>query len=435
MRLAADQFNTHLRGKLAEAGANVKPRQPGDADFSDRALVQFPNGWPADDAGLNDWMDYLFAGLWVGTLREAVALPQGVVSFPWPPTNEGSTLGLFGQMCQLLRARGLQLQARGEQVESLAMFRLALDAMRQLRHRTSVFQYQYLTVIEMNILRTLPLWAAKAVGRPDLLREALALLREHESALPPLTETIETAYLTARQRNIFTDPRESHFSLDLQMMAYFTPWEQDRSDRILNMMFAGWMRAAKLDFRTAVNAAESVGLPPRANPPLQAWLPAEGGAAGRRERDKLRDLLSTNQDLAAYGCPDYIFAREPHTLAHWRAAQIQIALLLYEKEQGRPAERLADLVPAILPDVPIDPFDGKAPFLYRVSKGEQITMHPDWPKEVGVVAVAPGRGVVWSVSTDLVDNGGLRDGGYWQGFGRGQQGYDLIFVVPRPAKK
>jgi hypothetical protein len=430
MRLASDQFGKHVDDKQLFARDPAANPRFTDGTYYSRALDASASDWPAADAGFNDWMDEVFSGEWFRTLRAAVALPPGIVSLPWPPTSSVSSYPQFAQIGALLRARGLQLQARGMQDESFAMFRLALDTSRHLRPRTCVWQYHTVTGIELNVLRTLPLWAAKVGDRPDLLRQALVMLREGESALPPLAETIETEYVTELQRPLINpDPKESRFSRELREMAHFTPWERERFDHIYNTMFAGWLRTANLSYRTSLTRAEALGRPTPPDALLLAWLPAENDPDGARQREKLRQLLSTEHDLQYVGLPDFVFSREPYTLTHWRATQLQIALLLYEKEHGRPAERLADLMPAILPAVPIDPFDGGAPFHYRVSQGERIAMQPGRGDDDGMVAVEPGQGVVWSVSTDLVHDGGVRNCNSL-GFGRGPPGLDLIFLVP-----
>src|SRR5207249_122669 len=63
------------------------------------------------------------------------------------------------------------------------------------------------------------------------------------------------------------------------------------------------------------------------------------------------------------------------SLCRVRATRMQVALALYQAKHGRAAASLDDLVPALLPDVPEDPF-ARRPFRYRVSKGELLM----WPR-------------------------------------------------------
>src|SRR5262249_32967936 len=138
------------------------------------------------------------------------------------------------------------------------------------------------------------------------------------------------------------------------------------------------------------------------------------------------------------------------------AAQLRVALRLYQAEQGRPAERLTQLVPRYLSDVPRDPFDDQ-PFRYRLSRGEEIRWpeEPKPPKEPpepvalahGAAAALPGalepvnptrkvpagQGVLWSIGEDGHDDGGVRQAE--RDTGRTQHGEDIIFLVPLPARK
>ena len=53
------------------------------------------------------------------------------------------------------------------------------------------------------------------------------------------------------------------------------------------------------------------------------------------------------------------------------AADVAIAVERYRREDGRPPEKLRQLVPKFLPQVPIDPFDGQ-PLRYVVREDEYI---------------------------------------------------------------
>jgi len=71
--------------------------------------------------------------------------------------------------------------------------------------------------------------------------------------------------------------------------------------------------------------------------------------------------------------------------AHQRIFQVSLALHMFWQEHGRYPETLSDLVPRYLPTVPKDPFDGK-PLRYRRDKNGFR---------------------VWSIGTDLKDDGGV----------------------------
>jgi hypothetical protein len=105
------------------------------------------------------------------------------------------------------------------------------------------------------------------------------------------------------------------------------------------------------------------------------------------------------------------------------AARQAVALGLYQIEEGRPAQKLQDLVPKYLPTgLPTDPYSGQE-YRYRISAGEDI----------GLAGRArPGQGVIWSTGPDGVDHGGHFHGGRLDDddarWSRGT--FDLVTVVP-----
>ncbi len=421
MQLAANQFDKFFNKDFDPTSYLAASRSRAvDKDYSNRAFGALTSGWPAADPQLNAWMDRAFSGEWLKTLREAAALPPAAVRFSESGGSDTPYLA-FWHIRRLLCARGLQLQARGEHGEAFAMFRLAFDAERRLRFRTLPWNYLNSVDTERLMLQGLSVWAGNAGDQSEYLREAVRMLRENELALPPLVETIEAGYKDATSR------------VQRFLPGQLAPWEWERWNRVVNWLFAGWKRTATLDYRTAVGLAAPPGTPTPPSTLLEAWVPPLPQADVARDREKLRRAVGGNTESLVWWISDEMFSEEFRTLACWRAARLQIALLLFEHEHGKPAERLADLVPTILPELPLDPFNGEQ-FRYRVSKGEHIFSQLIWPFDRGDEA-APGQGVIWSVSTNLVDDGGVKNGGYFQGFGLGPPGLDLIFLVPRPAKK
>ncbi len=86
------------------------------------------------------------------------------------------------------------------------------------------------------------------------------------------------------------------------------------------------------------------------------------------------------------------------------AADAAIAVELYRRRHGKLPERLEDLVPDFLPQVPTDPFDGQ-PLKYVVREEEYL---------------------IYSVGPDRVDNGGTADPE------RADFEPDMVFRVRRP---
>jgi hypothetical protein len=90
---------------------------------------------------------------------------------------------------------------------------------------------------------------------------------------------------------------------------------------------------------------------------------------------------------AAMMVPAFHNARAKHleTIAELRATRIVLAIDLYEREHKKPPEKLADLVPAFLPDVPMDPFaNDTEPLQYEPSEASfQIrSKGKDWKNDL-----------------------------------------------------
>ena len=90
--------------------------------------------------------------------------------------------------------------------------------------------------------------------------------------------------------------------------------------------------------------------------------------------------------LARTSWPPYdsLLAKRCQADAHLAGARLVVACVRYERAHGQLPDDLSELVPALLPEVPIDPYDGK-PFRYVRSNA-----------------------LVYAVGQDLVDSGGSR---------------------------
>ncbi|NQT17529.1 MAG: hypothetical protein HQ582_32540 [Planctomycetes bacterium] len=100
---------------------------------------------------------------------------------------------------------------------------------------------------------------------------------------------------------------------------------------------------------------------------------------------------------------DIVFHITARGVAMNDAADAAIAVELYRRQHGKLPERLEELVPDFLPQVPTDPFDGQ-PLRYVVREEEYV---------------------IYSVGTDRVDNGGTGDPEY------GDTRPDSVFRVRR----
>lgn len=313
----------------------------------------------------------------------------------------------------LLTAWALKLQARGDEEAALDRLVTVLALSRHLRHQAPALAYLEGVEVERVALGGLEHWLTRLGRRPDLLRRALDQLTRHESEAPPVSEALATEYL--RCRTALGNSTGGRLSGEMESMVMQTPWEAGRARRLVDAVFAGRRRLAEAGYV----------VPPSDDTQLADWLPDQGGAT----RERLGRLLGSSWLGGAVPVTAPLQRAAMLASCRVRAARLQVALILYQCEHGQAAPSLEALVPALLPELPDDPFAHES-FRYRVSKGERIA----WPRAVAaggmefVRDVQAGQGVLWSVGPDGSDDGGTRQ---WDKDAKGGTGRDVIFLVPR----
>jgi hypothetical protein len=432
--------------------------QPIDADlkFDSQGQQVLRRGWPAGESELGHWLDQIFAppfrDTWYKPLDEAADLPLGVVEDPRQtgihiPRDRWTNAPLLND---ILAVRGLQMQARGQPRVFVDHLRIGLALARHLQHLAPPHVAHLGRQAEHTWIPALDRWLEKLAGHPELLKEALAILTRHEAESPDPQEAAHAGYYIALKSLEETpelllaieighlpheDPKMRQAEIDAAALLWRIPWEQERHERILRV-------ALQTDRRQRRDPVRWGGIA------LGMVLPSLSGQAQPWTKREVADL---------------------------HAAQLKVALRLYQAENGRPARTLAVLVPRYLPSVPADPFDAQA-FRYRLSNGERL----DWPDGLQAggpgVALPPGgrfpppggppmidamqglfegrmagaqeeipaapplppgrlvrkgQGILWCVGEDGHDDGGRRQA--ISGFGSGA-GEDVIYLVPPPPK-
>jgi ABC-type transport system involved in multi-copper enzyme maturation permease subunit len=399
------------------------PPQPlAQSERKQRDAEVLEHGWPAKDRELVVRLDKLYAGEWPTLLKQAADLPtspfddvrNATFLEPIPATTYSSDVAVA------LALRGLQRQAAGDDEAYVENLRIGLALSRSLRDRTFPVDLVFGRIIEGTLLKGLDRWLEKLHGKPDLIRQALALLSRH------LDETVDDGKdLEAISALLGQNTLDIPLSLDQVLsfgggltwqngisiqdqwvqnaVACLAPWEQARLVRIFRLKNFGdrqqqnWLADRENELGTHVQFGSNDSL---------------------TNRDRLRNL-----------------AKQPGELCVARAMQLKLALRWFQADNGKPAENLDNLVPKYLPSIPLDPYDGE-PFRYRLSRGEEIV----WPTDANAKPepephtrkIPPGQGVLWSVGKDKVDNGGHRQTSSTKG--ETLPGEDRIFLVPLPPK-
>jgi hypothetical protein len=400
----------------APAGMGVVRARPAVPALGSRDDVSgvIEHGWKAATPEFQRWLDKMTADPWTATLTEGARMPPGVLIHPTTEATRGRTEAADCRRAgEVLTARALWNQARGSDAVALDQLVTVLALSRHLRHQAPGYAYLEGVETERIALVGLNHWLEGPGRQPKLLRRALDELKNHESAAPPVGEALAVEYMRFRGELDRNRGNVGPMNGQIGSLLVQVPWEAERAWRLTEAVFAGRRRLAE--------AGEVV--PLADNTVLADWLPEQGGAS----RERLEGLVASSWLADSLPVTAPLQRAAQMGLCRVRAARLLVALALYQAEHGKAAASLDDLVPALLPELPEDPFAHQA-FRYRVSQGERIA----WRRrlvgggEEFVRPVPAGQGILWSVGPDGTDEGGARQ---WDG--TGGVGQDVIFLVPR----
>jgi hypothetical protein len=385
-------------------------------------------------------------GPWLDRMAEVVRLPVGVIQSP-PSRGQAPVMDhLPGCQTMADRLRALSRAALGIREPRAAWECLTriLALSRTLRNKAPLKSYLVGLELEESALAGLDEWLASPGPSPGLVRNVLDELNRHAALTPPPLDCLQTeCYRSGGQVD---DPTSWTFysgsekggrvrekwlaggiALSLDM-----PWEKERKRRLWRVVWAGFFRGLQTPYwQLPETSAEPRAEKESTRRILQGWLPAADGEPGSSVTpERLGRLLDASWVSDEQLFPPVVRLRSAATRARWRldSARLAVALALYRLRERKPAATLKDLVPRYLPELPVDPYSGKA-FGYRISKGERLAIVGGEP---GNWTARPGQGVIWSTGPDRLDHGGLRHGGAladddprWT-----SEGCDLITVVP-----
>jgi hypothetical protein len=347
-RTAAEEARVLFPGRPGGSRAAGRPNGPVTDDLDPLSRIARV-GWTEESHVLNAWLDRVFAGGWVKLLDEIHEKPLGVfddprtVDFFSPPDLPRD----LREMILAMRARGAQLQQTGRPEEFVRLFRGGLAVTRCARNKTGMRTPEFALDCEETLLAGLAEWLDRLDGRPDLLRDVLAVLDRHERDMPTggqdahwadqviLRNTLERVgswlpkYLEGSQPDDRAKARAEAES-NLIAFAWSVPWERVRRERILR-----------------VHSQPKERVDPRWTSGLH-----------------LMTLWRKNQ-------MERLAPRDLRGLTWRRLARLHVALKLHALERGEPAQQLDYLVPTYMSALPTDPYSN-GPFGYRLSQGESL---------------------------------------------------------------
>lgn len=433
-RSAAEQFLRAAGHATSKHDPRLSPQGPRPMRAEDRVELAVIRGWPGDDPDLAAWLDEVYefdsplpdgsrpwhvqaaAATQVAERTEAAGRSIGAFADPRlvSPTAKDAALENSRRMALVLVARGLQKQTAGDPLVMVHNLRIVLALGRSLRDQSTVVSLLTGQAVGHIALFGADRWLEARDGRPDLLREAIGVLRGDDEAAPfdPTPHFLAERYILREALKSpgqwlpvqITLPGQDRDAVaaeaDLVAFAWTVPWERERTRRLVGLGFESRAPAAS-------------GRLVRGRPGATTFLLARSPAG---------------EELAEF---------DRQLRVRRRVAILRLAVRLYQAEKGTVPPALADLVAAgLLPAVPLDPYDNR-PLRYRVSLGE--TLAPPPPPQLDRLLANPprdeplkvpaGQAILWSVGPNRTDEGGLQAP---PGAGRPTRADDLVFLVPVP---
>jgi hypothetical protein len=261
--------------------------------------------WHRDDRDARDlrfFLDGMFNDAWARDLARAAELPTDVVVDPREVLDTSTLLDLAAAQdaAALLVARGLQRQQDRDPAAFVDHLRTGLALARSLRYRTITQSLLASCDVEEQMGRGVELWLKGLEERPELLRQALEVLREHGRA----------------PRADLEDARKADFLVAINRIANPAGRRVVPPNQLVFDQFSAEFMVRH--FADILPLAQSVGVDffrPESDPPLRPGLRLWSGAPGDAElirvsfrapweRVRLRRMLEQVADRSSLEEPD-----------------------------------------------------------------------------------------------------------------------------------
>jgi hypothetical protein len=306
----------------------------------------------SQDPELARWLDELFEIPWFTGLRKSADLPLGMVQDVRIAQLSVEPLPETQQLARVVELRALQLEAKGDLRGTLSLFETALGVSRQLENNAPLGSYWGGAFLEGVVLRQgLESWLQKVGSDKKLLDAAQVMLRKHVAAGPDPANAIKAEYFVLRDLDPFGGQDKSRFDKTYRRLAEEVPWEKERQRRVFRAITFRALQLVQPPYRhdlfagnNTLNrfgaAAEGEGLPPATGP---------GSELSATEWSAFI-LQSWPVKQSSYQFIEMIAANRA---ANQQAAQIVLAVRLFQADHGHLPTTLEELVPTYLPALPM----------------------------------------------------------------------------------
>src|SRR5438132_7166328 len=356
-------------GGMAPAEPDAEPPKSYQSEL-ERLTIE---PWMKVEPRFERWIARIFEGSWADQLRSATDLPLGVVENP--KNSSFSTIVTTTQgirlASNLFLARAKHLRAKGNHAAALDHLLVVLNLSRHLRSKAEQNCFQMGLAQEERVLTELDRWLQQDVLSTEWLRRAFAAVKRHDAGLPPVTDSLKAEYVFLRHslenaRELVPSQFDARSALlstqgDFLAMAFLVPWEKARRERLYNAVFAGNLRFAEADYERVANQlredegeraarpeSHSQQFPSRQafmEARLRDWLPPDAENGPNLSHDQLRNLVAESWLAELLLTQRHVSLGHLASLCRVRGVALQLALALYERQEGKPAQRLEELAP------------------------------------------------------------------------------------------
>lgn len=360
-----------------------------DSSLTDEERQQLEHGWEKASPAVRAWVDTNLPALnrWrIGTEKND-AIDGDLRKDPWLSLPDVAPALDFSRLAWL---QGEREQSDGHMAEAWSWFRAAFRHSRHVAHRKDcIGRTLGCTLHSLTALR-MARWASDLRSTRDDLQRALNQVDEDFRLTRPSSEMLKVTYVDLPKyaemwkehgMNPFATPDSWRDNLFVQ----YCRAQPEMTIRWNKLAIENWLcgsdQPRRLQRRVRIVNA----------PPVLDLVAPKSGVSGTQIR-----TMTAFADRAA-GVTDFADTLDhiDTELARHEALRLTLACQLWFRRHGEFPVKLKDLVPDVLPELPVDPF-GKAGEMFRYfHDGEAVVIYSlglDERDDHGNVELTPGTG-------------------------------------------